>query len=518
MVYRDHTCCDPKFKQLIYGIHKRYNKYKTNRYVSGRKLNAYFKINCLDDNIKYRVCSNINDQLKNYNVPWKRKENDVIIAPKEPARFSRRLNPSKMDINKMKKVSIRVGTKEYPVIDLIEEEITPKKKVYRSRSQVLYDELSECSKKYKYPMLTLTAREQTKRMHNLSNQLVGSCVDRNLLKEGPIPNRIFHNKELAIEVITTIDRIKQKIQDMFCINLLSLGNEMTGVEESEAEKELDVEVASLSSAYSLLGNTARSGYNKIMRELLTEFNLCPKKLPSYHLLTSRNRPNIVPFIIPNSNELHSNSHEITENIDIEDISEPHDEPGLQPKEVLSASSFVSNKPESLSEAIQAIWKSKRVENEVIGAMIAGGFKEYVVRMANKHIRKGRTLSGDILVINSYDGAEYTNTKKGKTGIVSFSFQICSTSTIKNGASTAKSMNIFTWQQMVGDENRKNIFPAIKETLKEIKQLKENGIPEIPNTNITYFELHNGKMLYLLTQHSLFNCKHFPFLLCKCQRG
>ena len=26
------------------------------------------------------------------------------------------------------------------------------------------------------------------------------------------------------------------------------------------------------------------------------------------------------------------------------------------------------------------------------------------------------------------------------------------------------------------------------------------------------------MLYLLTQHSLFNCKHFPFLLCTCGRG
>ena len=26
------------------------------------------------------------------------------------------------------------------------------------------------------------------------------------------------------------------------------------------------------------------------------------------------------------------------------------------------------------------------------------------------------------------------------------------------------------------------------------------------------------MLYLLTQHSLFNCKHFPFLLCTCDRG
>ena len=235
MVYNCHTCCDPKFKECIKHKHRNCYKTKSAKKNLGRKLNAFYGIDLTDD-IKYKVCHNIYQSLRHYTIPRQVKEKDIIIIPAEQIRFSRRLNPGKMDINKMKKVSIRVGTKEYPVIDLIEEEITPKKKVYRSRSQVLYDELSECSKKYKCPMFTLTAREQTRRIHNLSYELVGSCVDRNLLKEGPIPNRIFHNKELAIEVITTIDRIKQKIQDMFCINLLSLGNEMAGIEESEAEK------------------------------------------------------------------------------------------------------------------------------------------------------------------------------------------------------------------------------------------------------------------------------------------
>ena len=55
-------------------------------------------------------------------------------------------------------------------------------------------------------------------------------------------------------------------------------------------------------------------------------------------------------------------------------------------------------------------------------------------------------------------------------------------------------------------------------MKRNKKLKENGIPELTNKNITCFELHDGKILYLLTQHSLFYFKYFPFLLCKCQRG
>ena len=44
--------------------------------------------------------------------------------------------------------------------------------------------------------------------------------------------------------------------------------------------------------------------------------------------------------------------------------------------------------------------------------------------------------------------------------------------------------------------------------------------EASNENLKYifYELHDGKMLYLLTQHSLHNRKNKPFLLCECCRG
>ena len=41
---------------------------------------------------------------------------------------------------------------------------------------------------------------------------------------------------------------------------------------------------------------------------------------------------------------------------------------------------------------------------------------------------------------------------------------------------------------------------------------------LPGCNISFYDLHDGKMLYMLTQHSLWNCTHHPFLLCKCKRG
>ena len=43
-------------------------------------------------------------------------------------------------------------------------------------------------------------------------------------------------------------------------------------------------------------------------------------------------------------------------------------------------------------------------------------------------------------------------------------------------------------------------------------LKKSG------TNICMFDIHDGKMLYMLTGHSQWNRKHHPFLLCSCSRG
>ena len=34
----------------------------------------------------------------------------------------------------------------------------------------------------------------------------------------------------------------------------------------------------------------------------------------------------------------------------------------------------------------------------------------------------------------------------------------------------------------------------------------------------FYDIHDGKMLYLLLQHSQWNRKHNPFLLCECSRG
>ena len=48
-----------------------------------------------------------------------------------------------------------------------------------------------------------------------------------------------------------------------------------------------------------------------------------------------------------------------------------------------------------------------------------------------------------------------------------------------------------------------------ERIKFIINRKELG------QSIHCYDVHDGKMLYSLIYHSLWSCKHHPFVLCKC---
>ena len=92
----------------------------------------------------------------------------------------------------------------------------------------------------------------------------------------------------------------------------------------------------------------------------------------------------------------------------------------------------------------------------MAARIEGGYSNFCSMMLQKHQEVGTKLEGNVLVLDSYDGAEHKQTKNGCTSIISFSLQIVSTQT----APSASSNNILTWQQMVATEKAATIFPAI----------------------------------------------------------
>ena len=88
------------------------------------------------------------------------------------------------------------------------------------------------------------------------------------------------------------------------------------------------------------------------------------------------------------------------------------------------------------------------------------------------------------------------------------------SVIKGGQSTCSSFGILTWMQVQADEKREVLFPVLQELYKEKKKLRNDK----EFSDIEFTDMHDQKMSYLLTQHSLWNRKVNPFIACHCKRG
>ena len=67
-------------------------------------------------------------------------------------------------------------------------------------------------------------------------------------------------------------------------------------------------------------------------------------------------------------------------------------------------------------------------------------------------------------------------------------------------------------QKLGQEKAGLLFSLLKYVYKSKYQLSTT------DGNRVYYDMHDGKMLYIPFQHSLYNRKHHPFILCTCKRG
>ena len=108
-------------------------------------------------------------------------------------------------------------------------------------------------------------------------------------------------------------------------------------------------------------------------------------------------------------------------------------------------------------------------------------------------------------------------------VLSFNAQLFTKKTVDTYGST-NSGSIFTWQQALAKENWTNLRDLLKghydsrESVKQWVTLFHSSTNlSTMDTIVTLYDLHDAKMLYILTQHSLYNRKHHPYILCKCKK-
>ena len=84
----------------------------------------------------------------------------------------------------------------------------------------------------------------------------------------------------------------------------------------------------------------------------------------------------------------------------------------------------------------------------------------------------------------------------------------------------KSFNICTWMQVMRKESYNLIEKIITTQYWRDRHSLSTGnasLDHVPQRKVWIYDVHGRKMLYTLLQHSMWNRKYHPFILCKCCR-
>jgi hypothetical protein len=368
----------------------------------------------------------------------------------------------------------------------------------------LFNEVYDESSKYKMSFRRLSMKERLIRTDSLAKLVLSTCVDRVEMKT--IGKTYFdRNKELAVDVLTLLEYLRHRIQYKLKLNLRQYEKDFTPLNEVEDEvRDMENSLQPTSderdfqTAVAMLGEHSRNGYKRVRDSILAEFkSITPDDIPSFHDMT-KDRPKVEPLLYEPLPNLCS---AIT--VDVNETAE-----GTTNEEIVTPSYVIPDE----DDAAKA--EGLRDDNKIVGAKLVGSYESVIKLLIQKAKDDNIPLTGDLLVIDSFDGAEHLKTKKKKISFVSFSTQITCKSAIESGRSTSASFGILTWMQIQGDEKRETLFPVLMSLYEEKEKLRQNPL----YSKYRFVDLHDLKMTYGLTQHSLWNRKVHNMLLCKCTKG
>ena len=159
----------------------------------------------------------------------------------------------------------------------------------------------------------------------------------------------------------------------------------------------------------------------------------------------------------------------------------------------------------------------------VGSRMKGIYDNYLELLVNKHAKQTNMNKDEmkhLIILDSYDGAQHEISKKDtrNNSIISYSSLIITLEGIKLDLFPTESLNILIWQQLHASENAFNLFMSLENIYQRKRYICQFGLTGMNDCTIFIYDLHDAKMLYILTGHSLYNRTHKPFILCGCRRG
>ena len=174
--------------------------------------------------------------------------------------------------------------------------------------------------------------------------------------------------------------------------------------------------------------------------MLEEFPYIKKEDFSSYYISTKNRPNIDALLFAADVPLPGEEQETPDDInETNNVRDPVAIPLCRP--------VVDEEDTEINHGMV------REENMIEGARIEGGYTNVIDRLRQKFIDANIELTGKVMFMDCFDGAEHVKTKKKNVSLISFNTVMTCKSAIKAGKSRSTSFGILTVQTK-GDGDRR----------------------------------------------------------------
>ena len=494
---RNNFKCCHEVKSGFIHFHSKCDKARSAQIKTGAFLNQYIECTKLfEPRVKYQVCFNLMRQLSKKPRFEILRDKKIVLPSRITTREERSLKRQSIDI-------------EPVLVDnavLVNENIDKKVK--------FIDRVIECAAPYRKPFCELKLRKRLERIDDIACQIIASCIDKNKVQKHGT-EYIMRNELFAHEVLNLFNGVRNRLERKLRMNLQEIEYpeviELIDEDEEKVDNSIDnclrksFNDETVQVSYAIMGEATGRGYERIRKK--------------YNDLPSTNTPLPSEYVLNQQLPIEIKAVKKTI-VGVDGI-----DPEIKNEILLGIGNhdIVKSEEDAMVMFSEMSTESGASDTILIGAKLDGSYIDIINLMKCKHIAKGLTVPDgeDMIVINSFDGAEAFKTQKNVSSVVSFSSSLLTTSLIQERHLTAgASFNVCTWMQMMGKEN----FNMMKSVLdndywSSRKALIEGSkkINGLSSSKLWVYDVHDAKMLYSLLQHSQWNRKYKPFLVCKCKR-
>ena len=331
--------------------------------------------------------------------------------------------------------------------------------------------------------------------------------------------------DLALDVVTFINLLIYNLSSKLHINLLHLDNTECYDVVHDGDDE-DTVVGSLRKkqkvehklARDLLKEVTGKACHRLRTEIIKETNIDKSKLPSlYHLTKDRPTFNYETYFgdtatgSPTATTAATSSTTNVAPVGSSDTMKQIDDI------FLTVPNSIKNK--NNNDDVKMVAKILAKEQGYLVCKIKKGYEHYLNIMIDKYLMIDWKVQGNMMVIDSFDGAVHSSTNTRDSGIVSYSTLLLFHSDYyMYDVSSATSTCILTSMNSLTGETRETLFPLLIPIYKEQQQLRLKAASIRDGCSFKFHQMHDAKFAYTLTAHAGWGSTNSPYLLCGCNKG